>query len=84
MAYIIVTNFTGFSLGEPGGASYAVFATSLFILLFMVLVVYFFVRDRHQIKSLADKIFLYSCLASAVCITGYLGIWGLIGLRLWA
>jgi CubicO group peptidase (beta-lactamase class C family) len=83
MALIIITSFEGFSLGNPGGASYAVFVTSILIPIFSLLAIFFFVRDRQLISSRADKIFLYLCLGSAVIITTYLGVWGLIGLRTW-
>lgn len=83
MAMVIITSFEGFSLGNPGGASYAVFVSSTLILIFSLLAIYFFIRDKQRITSRADKIFLYACLGSAVIITTYLGVWGLIGLRTW-
>ncbi len=83
MAFLIVTNFTSFSLGAPGPSSYSVFVASLLIAIFTLVAIFFFVRDRHQISSLMGRIFLYLYLASALCITTYLWVWGLIGVRFW-
>ncbi len=83
MAMIIITGFEGFSLGNPGGASYGVFVSSILILIFALLAIYLYARDRQQVKSRADRLYLYACLGSALIITTYLGAWGLIGLRTW-
>jgi hypothetical protein len=83
MVILIITNFESFSLGNPGGASYAVFVSSVLILIFSLLSIYFFVRDRQMVSLRADKIFLYLCIGSAAIITTYLGVWGMIGLRTW-
>jgi CubicO group peptidase (beta-lactamase class C family) len=83
MSILIVTNFQGFTLGNPGMASYAVYVTSIWIALFAVSTLYYFVRDRKRIPSQLDKVFLFLCVASAFCVTAYLTIWGLIGIRTW-
>jgi CubicO group peptidase (beta-lactamase class C family) len=83
MTLLIILNFEGFSLGNPGGASWAVFVSSILILIFALLAIYLFVRDRQQVKSRADRLYLYACLGSALIITTYLGVWGMIGIRTW-
>jgi len=83
MTIVITTNISGFTLGEPGTSAYLVFATSILIAICTTMAAYFLIRDHHRIPSRVDRVFLYACIASAVCITTYLGVWGLVGIRLW-
>lgn len=83
MLAVVVVNSQGFSLGNPGLGSYAVYVTSWWIAIFTISALYFFVRDRKRIPSTLDKIFLFLCMASACCLMAYLATWGLIGIRTW-
>jgi len=50
-------------IGDPGGSSYAVFISSILILVFSLLAIYFFcARRRQMISSRADKIFFIPLL----------------------
>ncbi len=81
---LVITNFSGFGLGKPNLSSYLVFVLSLAMAAFAVLAVYFWMRDKSRMTSRPDRLLLFFCVASALCITLYCAIFGLVGIRTWA
>ncbi len=84
MSVLIIINFSGFGLGKPQLSSYLIFVASLTMAIFAVLAVYFWMRDKAKIPSRFDRVLLFVCVASAMCITLYFAIFGLVGIRTWA
>lgn len=84
MALLIISNFSGFGLGKAQLSSYLVFVTSLSVALFTMLAIFFWMRDKKKIPSRVDRALVFLCVASALIITIYFAIFGLVGIRTWA
>ncbi|MVM29044.1 serine hydrolase [Spirosoma sp. HMF4905] len=73
-----------FTLGLVGAASITIFLTTLLAAVFAIWAFISLVRYQRQIPHRADRIFLWAAVCSALIVIGYMAIWGLVGLRMWA
>jgi CubicO group peptidase (beta-lactamase class C family) len=74
----------GFELGLMGGPAITVMISSVLIVLFALTALVTLVRTNRRPKLLADRLFLWSLVLSALLVVGFMAVWGLIGVRTWA
>ena len=73
-----------FKLGIISGLSILIFLASILTVVFAFWSFINLIRYRDQIPNRFDRTFLWVAVCSALLVVGYMAIWGLAGLRLWA
>ena len=73
-----------FALGKMAFASVTVFVASVLTAVFAIWAFTNLIRYQRQIPNRTDRAFLWIAVCSALLTVGYLAVWGLVGLRLWA
>lgn len=73
-----------FTVGVVGVTAVTIFVASILTVVFAIWAFINLIRYRRQIPGRYDRAFLWIGVCSALPVVGYMAVWGIIGLRLWA
>ncbi|MCK8494735.1 beta-lactamase family protein [Spirosoma sp. RP8] len=83
LVMVISLNEGGDELGVVSPLSITVFTASLLGPLAALMAFFNLTRNYRQLSSRTERIFMLIAVGFALLVVGYMGVWGLVGMRTW-